>query len=448
MGEVSRGGRLVVLAGFLFLFVVSVYFPLPRGAKAAQGAESCVTDKCHSKMGKDTFVHGPAAVGQCEVCHISQGKHVFAPIKNAGELCYKCHERVDTMKGVHKPVKEGNCTQCHDPHQSSLRYMLRGEGPDLCFRCHDKKIAGGSFVHGPVAVGGCSMCHNPHQTDYPRMLNAVGNEVCFQCHLDKAEEFKGKKFAHKPAAEKCTACHNPHSGDYKFNFRKEGSQELCFECHKDKKEWVERVKVKHGGLETGKKCLACHDPHVSDYGKQLVQQPIDTCVLCHDKPLDAPGGKIMNMKEHLAKNKDHHGPIKQNDCSACHNTHGSDHFRILRKNFAPVFYASFDTRNFELCFNCHEKNLVLDSKTTTMTGFRNGDQNLHFVHVNKAIKGRTCRACHDAHATNNPKHIRDAVPFGSWGLPVGFQKSANGGSCLPGCHQKFVYDRSAPVKNR
>ncbi|MFO0752113.1 MAG: cytochrome c3 family protein [Thermodesulfovibrionales bacterium] len=399
-------------------------------------------------MGKEKFVHGPAAVGQCGICHVSQGNHVFAPIKNAGELCYKCHERVDTMKGVHKPVKEGSCTKCHDPHQSPYRYMLRGEGPALCFRCHDKRIAGGSFVHGPVAAGGCSMCHNPHQTEYPKMLSAVGNEVCFQCHIDKAEAFKSKKFAHKPVVERCTRCHSPHSGDYKFNFNREGSQELCFECHKDKKEWVGKAKVKHGGLETERKCLACHDPHASDYAKQLMKQPIDTCATCHDKPLDTPDGRIMNMKEHLAKNKDHHGPIKQSDCSACHNTHGSDNFRILRKNFAPVFYAPFDIKNFELCFNCHEKNLALEARTTTMTGFRNGDQNLHFVHVNKAVKGRTCRACHDAHATSNPKHVRDAVPFGAWGLPVGFKKSENGGSCLPGCHQQFVYDRSAPAKNR
>src|SRR5512139_202407 len=169
--------------------------------------------------------------------------------------------------------------------------------------------------------------------------------------------------------------------------------------------------------------------------------------MCHDKPLDTPNGKIVDMKEFLAKNKDHHGPIAQGDCSGCHNTHGSDNFRILREYFPPVFYAPFDPKNYELCFSCHEKSIVLDPTTTTLTGFRNGDQNLHYVHVNKA-KGRTCRACHDAHATNNPKHIRDTVPFGAWGLPVGFQKTADGGSCLPGCNQKFDYNREKPVKNR
>ncbi len=252
-------------------------------------------------------------------------------------------------------------------------------------------------MHGPIAVGVCAMCHNPHQSDFPKMLNAAGNAVCYICHTDKAETFKGKKFMHNPVKEQCTGCHNP---------------------------------------------------HVSDYVKQLVKQPVDTCMMCHDKPLDTPGGRIINMKEYLARNREYHSPIQQNDCSACHNTHGSDNFRILRKYFPQAFYASFDPKNYELCFNCHEKTLVLDPKTTTLTGFRNGDQNLHFVHVNKEVKGRTCRACHDAHATNNPKHIRDAVPFGAWGLPVGFVKTEDGGSCLPGCHQKFEYRRTAPAKNR
>ncbi|MBI5100775.1 MAG: hypothetical protein HZB33_02900 [Nitrospirae bacterium] len=440
-----------VLLFLLFLSAVVIFGVSTFGMETAaqqSSDDTCITDKCHASMGKAKFVHGPVAVGECLSCHERKAKHSFQPITNVGELCYRCHDRVDSKKGVHKPVKDGSCTKCHDPHQSPFKFQLRAEGTNLCFLCHNKKLADGKFVHGPVAVGGCSMCHNPHQTDFPKMLNARGNDVCFQCHTDKAEAFKGKKFVHNPVQDNCINCHSPHAGEYKFNFSSEGSMDLCFNCHSDKKEWIAAVKVKHGGLETDRKCLACHDPHVSDFPKQLVKQPVDTCMLCHNKPLDTPEGKIVDMKEYLSKNKEHHGPILQGDCSSCHNTHGSDNFRILRKYYPPLFYAPFDPKNYELCFNCHERTLVQDAKTTTLTGFRNGDQNLHFVHVNKQVKGRTCRACHDAHATNNPKHIRNAVPFGAWGLPVGFQQSANGGACLPGCHQKFEYDRIKGVKNR
>jgi hypothetical protein len=40
------------------------------------------------------------------------------------------------------------------------------------------------------------------------------------------------------------------------------------------------------------------------------------------------------------------------------------------------------------------------------------------------------------------------VLFAKWDLPVGFKKSERGGTCLPGCHQEFSYDRVKPVVNK
>jgi predicted CXXCH cytochrome family protein len=232
-----------------------------------------------------------------------------------------------------------------------------------------------------------------------------------------------------------------------YNFKADGSQDLCFGCHKDKQTDISMATVKHKGLMMEKKCLACHDPHVSNYVKQLTMAPADLCMSCHDKEYVSDTKKVANMKALLDTSSIYHGPIKQKDCSGCHNTHGSKNFRILRENFPPVFYAGYNQDNYKLCFMCHEKSLASDPKTTRLTAFRNGDQNLHYVHVNKAEKGRTCRACHDAHATNNPRHIRDAVPFNAWSLPVGFEKTDNGGQCLPGCHKLYRYDRTSAVKN-
>ncbi|NTU41694.1 MAG: cytochrome C [Nitrospirales bacterium] len=413
----------------------------------AAAPESCVTDKCHSSMGKDQFVHVPVQAGMCDSCHKLTGKHTFEPVSDVAAMCYQCHPQKNTLKTVHVPVQAGMCTTCHSPHQSPNKFQLLNEPPQLCFTCHDEKTFQGNFVHGPVAVGGCTLCHNPHSTDNPRMLSGEINDVCTTCHADKKDAL-AKKFVHVPVQAGCTNCHNPHAANFRFNLPAEGTKELCLGCHVDKKDWLSSVMVKHGGVETERGCLACHDPHASDFTKQLVQQPMDLCLTCHDKALDTPKGKIMDMKTYLSTSNDHHGPIRQKDCSACHNPHGSDNFRILRKNFPPVFYAPFDPKNYELCFSCHEKTLVLDATTKTLTGFRNGDMNLHFKHVNKADKGRTCRACHDPHATRNPKHIRDAVPFGAWGLPINYTKTETGGQCSPGCHQTFRYDRKNPVKNR
>jgi predicted CXXCH cytochrome family protein len=83
-----------------------------------------------------------------------------------------------------------------------------------------------------------------------------------------------------------------------------------------------------------------------------------------------------------------------------------------------------------------------------LTNFRNGDKNLHFVHVNQA-KGRTCRACHEVHASKRPFHIREAVPFGDsgWELEINYQRSQDGGSCSPGCHKTRAYSRSEAAPN-
>ena len=109
------------------------------------------------------------------------------------------------------------------------------------------------------------------------------------------------------------------------------------------------------------------------------------------------------------------------------------------------FYAPFHVEDYALCFSCHSQDLVLTKETSNLTDFRNGDLNLHYLHVNKPQRGRTCRSCHATHASNLPKHIRESVPFGTWSLPIEFKKTQTGGSCAPGCHLPKKYDRNDPV---
>ncbi|WP_136810102.1 cytochrome c3 family protein [Desulfosediminicola flagellatus] len=413
--------------------------------------QSCVSAECHPAVGKGAFVHGPVATGDCSFCHRLAGEtpHQFLAIEDVEGLCFECHEKMDLGTVVHQPVADGNCTGCHDPHQSANRFQLKGGGSALCFECHDASIGGGKVVHSPVEVDGCGVCHAPHSSDFQKMLMAEGNEVCFTCHSDKQDEFAEKKYVHGPVTDGCVECHSPHSSDFNFNLPAKSNQDLCFTCHSDKQVEISKATVKHGGIETDTGCIACHNPHVSSFPFQLDAAPMDLCLSCHDREYSHPNGtSVADMKTLLENNSSHHGPIIDKDCSACHNTHGSVNFRILRGYFPQKFYAPYNPDNFELCFMCHNDTLVKDAKTTTLTAFRNGDQNLHYVHVNKTPKGRTCRACHDAHATTNPKHIRDAVPFGAYQLPIGFTKSKSGGGCLPGCHQEFKYDTNTRVKNR
>lgn len=432
------------------LIVVSVL----RGESASSADGACITTACHTGMGKDKFVHGPVAAGECEACHgsapghaLDPGAHKFPKPRKTPEICFECHDPFPKKQFAHGPYEEGECTACHSPHGSPNKYQLVAKGSALCLTCHDEALVGGAFVHGPVAVGSCTACHDPHTASYARNLRAQQPDLCLGCHTDKADSIHNSQFVHKPVAEKCTSCHNPHSNAKQYMLPA-GAPELCLGCHKDKKDYLANVSTQHGAIQTEKSCLNCHDAHASNIAHNLQLPTMDLCIKCHDREYKQASGKtLINMKKWLADNADHHGPIRQKDCSGCHNPHGSDNFRILRRPYPPTFYESFSPEKYDLCFGCHEKSMVLTRETTTLTNFRNGSTNLHFVHVNKIPKGRTCRACHETHASNFPKHIREAVPFGGWELPISYQKVSTGGGCSPGCHVPRKYDRDKAVVN-
>ena len=90
--------------------------------------------------------------------------------------------------------------------------------------------------------------------------------------------------------------------------------------------------------------------------------------------------------------------------------------------------------------------MVNAEQTETVTYFRNGKTNLHTLHVNQK-KGRTCRACHDVHASNQEDHIREEFRFGMMDIPIEYKKNENGGTCIPGCHNQRSYDRIDPIDN-
>jgi len=410
----------------------------------AQNKESCVTSKCHANFGKDKFVHGPVAVSECTSCHqlVPNEKHKFISIIKSAELCNKCHEPMKQKSVIHEPVSRGECIKCHDPHQSGQKYQLRGNTvAELCFSCHKRDLIQKKFVHGPAGEGECMVCHAAHTSERAKLLMNTVNNLCFQCHNDMEENFAVAKNIHKPAAESCVNCHNPHSDDSEFMLAKDVPDQ-CYNCHKEIQDEVQKATHEHKAVKQDKKCLNCHTPHDAPYIKQLKDEPMALCLNCHnDKLTEGNSIKLVNMKDLLEKNKDWHGPIREHDCSGCHMVHGSTNFRILKHTYPEEFYTSFSQEQYELCFSCHQPSIVQDPKTTTLTGFRDNDRNLHYLHVNKKIKGRTCRACHETHASQNPKHIRDSVPFGQWMLPIRYEKSPDGGKCSPGCHAPKEYHR-------
>ncbi|WP_022852417.1 cytochrome c3 family protein [Thermodesulfatator atlanticus] len=402
---------------------------------------NCTTGNCHATQGKAPFVHGPVGAKVCIACHSPHGSFNELELSKTGQdLCFSCHQAKKeefAKEIVHVPVEEG-CIDCHDPHQSNMRFQLKGDGKtisSLCFNCHEKEMFTQKHMHGPVATGDCIACHSPHASDYKALLMAPPEkgQVCFECHQDRKEDFT-MKFVHDPAQEDCSQCHDPHSSPYRFQLIKQ-KEKLCATCHQELTPEIFTAmneKYPHKPVKNGD-CVACHRPHSSNYELLLANDLTTLCFNCH-----------VDLGDYIKESKFKHGPVQTGDCIACHNVHGSQYVSLLVKYFPPKFYIDYKPENYDLCFACHNKDIARNKLTNVLTNFRDGEFNLHYLHVHRK-KGRTCIACHDPHASNQAKHIRYEVPFGAWAYPISFKKTPTGGTCIVGCHAPKSYDRLRPV---
>lgn len=303
------------------------------------------------------------------------------------------------------------------------------------------KSAAAVSSHAPFEAGDCKICHQSADPKQPGPVRTKGPELCLNCHEEFTAVLK-RRHTHEPARKDCTSCHNPHDAGFAKLLVKEPG-ELCTSCHEKIAKISTNAKVKHKALATGAKCSNCHNPHGSAMSKLVLQAPFELCLGCHnvETMADANGRKLQNIKAWLDVNRVRHGPVRSKDCSGCHQSHGSDHFRLLEEDYPPEFYAPFDVRTYALCFSCHNDEAFSAPKTTTLTQFRNGSTNLHYLHLQQSGRGRTCRACHEVHASNQQKQVRDGVPYGSggWMLKLNYKETATGGSCAKTCHAEKGY---------
>lgn len=344
------------------------------------------------------------------------------------------------------------CAECHQG--------------DSCGRCHDNSMspdAGMAHEGGSAVKSACLACHDgAHCADchdraerppfdhaeragWPLEPHHVG-VPCGQCHGPVGE--------FTVPSPTCHACHvrPPRGGGLSHHLAAAGSAPAadanCLACHDDVKNRVEHAACVHGPASTSAGCAACHPTSQGLSPRPTRDSQRELCLGCHDRPIDGGRGRpLADIAALLAENPNHHGPVRDGHCSACHDPHASPHERLLVGEYTPGFYAAFDLSQYELCYSCHNDKQVLSESGTMLTGFRQGDLNLHWLHVNRE-KGRTCRACHEVHASDRPFHLRESVPFGNsgWMLPINYERTTDGGSCAPGCHAAKAYDRTPSVQ--
>jgi len=449
---------IILVAAVATLLVTASVAAVDLG-RPTERTKSCATAECHAKETSYKVLHGPTAIGACDTCHTyaDEKKHTFVLKAQGKDLCDFCHTGNITGKVIHKPVAEGNCLGCHNPHGGADRSVLRKDTmAALCADCHKDVTQQRKHVHGPVAAGSCAACHNAHRADHPKLLVAEGRDLCVGCHDQMDKDLKQAKFIHKPVAAEggdCLKCHEVHASNEIMQL-KQAPLALCTSCHEDVKKKVETAAHKHSAVVTGQACLSCHTPHGSQLARLMKDVPSKMCLSCHDKKIEpgkdgkaGPDHVIAAVAELGKPGLNKHGPIRDGNCAGCHEVHGGPEAKLLAKPYPETFYTGFAVEKYDLCFSCHDKQLVLLAETKGLTNFRNGEQNLHYLHVNRDTKGRTCRACHETHASAQAFHIRESVPFGKWDLPINFKPTETGGSCAPGCHKAMGYDREKTVVN-
>lgn len=324
------------------------------------------------------------------ICFIANGQ-----TDASAKKCMDCHGKLTEKKIIHQPLTD--CSKCHQPNGRKHPNEDEEEGfslikkiPQLCYACHEEKKILQEHIHPPVKDGDCFSCHDIHSSKNEHLLVVA------------------------PPA-------------------------LCFSCHTDLKDSIEKSSIVHQAVKLKNACSNCHSPHSSPEKRMLLIAQPTLCLKCHNKPIEQANHILLNMKQLIEKSKYVHGAIENNGCAVCHNPHYSGEYFLLDTIFPNGNYAVGKKENFALCFKCHETTLIDDSLSTE-TGFRKGEENLHFKHVNKD-KGRSCINCHNVHASNSLYLIADKVRFGNWEMPIRYTRTKKGGSCMPGCHGEKKYER-------
>ncbi|HAF30638.1 MAG TPA: hypothetical protein DCG75_16475 [Bacteroidales bacterium] len=396
------------------------------------GDKKCID--CHSDIIEKKVVHFPASES-CEDCHLKNeephpgsGVKGFSLAEEGAQLCYMCHDNFNTQKKIHYPVEDGNCVQCHSPHSSdNLFLLIETPSSGTCFTCHDKEEVENKKVHNPYEQGDCAVCHDPHQSNFNAFLKKETFELCVSCHDNVQDEMK-KENVHAPADD-CLNCHQAHVSEEKYLLEQKIADN-CYSCH----DQVNAKKYAHLPVQEGE-CNVCHSPHGSPFEQFLLSKEADLCLSCHQETI----WKTYKKKEQAQNNLSIHAAIEMGACSSCHNPHSSDYHSLLTKNFPVGLYSTAEKENFEVCFDCHDSNMLTEDVKES-TSFRNGDQNLHYLHIN-GEKGRNCNTCHDMHSSTNEHLILNKVMFGKWEMQMKYKPSENGGSCAPGCHGETIYVR-------
>jgi len=292
-----------------------------------------------------------------------------------------------------------------------VRSALAQQGPDqscLSAGCHENKAGLAFTQHGagsnPRAPAGggatsCTACHgsnpnhasdpmkNPQPNKFgPKAPAAAQTAVCMTCHAGNRHLAFWESGKHQLNDVSCNACHsvhgtpgpgatmaftapNPTVAPYTTTIRTL-EYDTCSNCHKQIRSQI--LKPSHHPIVEGKlKCSDCHNPHGAMSHAMVKSESVNQlCTTCH---ADKRGPYMYE-----------HPPVEEN-CLTCHNSHGSQHNKLLNEKVPNI------------CQDCHDWSRHPGTAYTGSSAFPPaGNANTRFV-------ARACVNCHySIHGSNAP----------------------------------------------
>lgn len=153
-----------------------------------------------------------------------------------------------------------------------------------------------------------------------------------------------------------------------FKLKEGAAGKICLSCHESMQEIMKKPFV-HSPLKDGD-CTGCHNPHTSNFDKMMAASPDVICYTCHDSVVPDGARSV-------------HQVVAEGKCISCHDPHASENkFNLLKKGS-------------ELCFECHQSLGARIKKNK-------------FSH--NPVK-EDCLTCHNAHASEkNSKILKEIAP--------------------------------------
>ena len=263
-----------------------------------------------------------------------------------------------------------------------------------CRSCHEAATRAVEATRHFGVEGRCTACHQGVH-EHVKSLADKGepgpivrirkqpvqqtNDACESCH-DKGKPAHYQGSPHDRRGIGCSGCHSVHGfKSEKGLFKTTREAETCFSCHPAVRAKTNRVSH-HPVREGAMQCSACHDSHGSNPKLIAADWVNETCYQCHAEK------RGPFLWEHAST---------RDNCLNCHDPHGSNHRPLLVAK--PPY----------LCQRCHLNTLhaatLYDFRDTPAGGGRGFGATSTATAAPTAGRGHACLNCHRSiHGSNAP----------------------------------------------